>query len=566
MKRKIVECSSLYAIDFAEVIYNLVDEEDNIEYILFINDSADTKSEYREFISRLALPTLKWDIDPQGQLRQIHIPIEKSNKEKFIESVKSAIDSYSSPELLKNKENYFHILLEKLAERLFKCSDNGIECYKELIKLMIELISGKTIDILNFGDIRETGDKEKARNFLLKMKDCISELPPNNYQFLKGGKIEVFVENKWIAINAFSNKNGIELYGINKKIYSFNQLYDSERIRFRGPLESVFLCQYGILIDLPWYLEANISVDVWDKCIGEEYISPISVSSVTRASKKIKGKGMRLIPSGYSLIEYDSDNVVMLLRKIYKEDKSICLDDLDDWKFLVNNYPVSHQKIAKSQTSVHELCNMLLEERFKELTGNTFLGEISYKNYVTLGKNLVDVYVIIKFLRLLSNKKSPYFKKINLLNCIYFEESYDNSLCMFYKDIIKIVNKTEEFFGAFDYKIEYVIKCKKEIEDNQNIFLRNIKDNISHGDQFYHKVSKIERTIKSCLYTYYELATFISGVLLKANIFSAFCALGFEYKDCVKRILQQREHKKLYFEPIYVKGGKLEKHDKGDFI
>lgn len=568
MRHKIIECSSIYAIDFAEIIYNIVNEEnemDETEYILFINNVADTSSEYREFISRLALPTLKWDVDPQGQLRQVHIPIEKNNKGDFIKSVKKALNSYFDAELLKNRENHFYVLQEKLEKRLFKSGDNGVECYKELIKLMIELISGKTIDIVNFGDIREAGDKEKARSFLLKMRDYILELPPGNYQFLKGGKIEALDGNKWITLNAFNNKNDIELYGGDGKIYSFNQIYGSEGIRFRGPLESVFLCQYGILLDLPWYLEANMAVDAWEKSIGEEYISPISVSSVTRVSKKIRGKGMRLSPSGYSLVEYDSDNIVILLRMIYKEDNSIGLDDLDDWKSLVNNYPASHQKIAKSQTSVHGLCNILFEERFKELIENKLLKKISYKNYVTLGKNLVDVCASIKLLRLLSNKNSPYFKKNRILDSIYFEGSDEGSLHALYMDIAKIVNKTEELLQTFHYKTDYVIKCKRNLEDNQSFFKQNIHDNVSCGDQFYHTVSKIEGSIKMCLYAYYELATFISGVLLKANIFTAFCALGFEYKDCVKKILQKREYKKLYFEPIYVKG-KTEDHDKGDFV
>ena len=91
--KKVIECSSIYAIDFAAVIYSIISGGDD-EYILYINDVADTKSEYRQFISRLALPTLDWKLDPQGQLRQVHIPIENLQKEEFIENVCKAFESY----------------------------------------------------------------------------------------------------------------------------------------------------------------------------------------------------------------------------------------------------------------------------------------------------------------------------------------------------------------------------------------------------------------------------------------------------------------------------------------
>ncbi|MDE7423564.1 MAG: hypothetical protein K2N51_07720, partial [Lachnospiraceae bacterium] len=135
--KKVIECSSVYAIDFAAVIYSIISGGDD-EYILYINDVADTKSEYRQFISRLALPTLDWKLDPQGQLRQVHIPIENLQKEEFIENVCKAFESYIITEGINGKDNYFSIFKNKLYEKILKCNDGGVEAYKELIKLIIE--------------------------------------------------------------------------------------------------------------------------------------------------------------------------------------------------------------------------------------------------------------------------------------------------------------------------------------------------------------------------------------------------------------------------------------------
>ena len=548
--KKVIECSSIYAIDFAAVIYSIISGGDD-EYILYINDVADTKSEYRQFISRLALPTLDWKLDPQGQLRQVHIPIEK---EEFIENVCKAFESYVISEGINGKDNYFNIFKNKLYEKILKCNDGGVEAYKELIKLIIELVTGKKIDVVNFSDIRIEGDYSRAKFFMQNVYDDILELPLGDFKFLKGGKIEIYIDDEWISISKFSKYEEVLFYGNDGKIYSFEELLFTEKIRFRGPLETVFLCQYGILIDLPWYLDADISISPDFEHVGEEYISPISVASRKRVSRKVNGDGRRLVPSGYSLIEYESNKVLMLLKKIYKEDRMIEVEDLRDWKNLINNYPVTFQKIAKSQTSVHEMCNIFIDSRFKKITNGLSLEKIVYKNYITLGEKLVDVCMSLKLLRIISNRKSPYYCRVDYINNFYLPQNKENHLSELYMDILIIINKCLDFFANFQYKVEIALDCKSELERNKRVFNQLFLEYeyLFADGEFYHSVSKIEGKLKRCLYMYYELATFISGVLLKANIFVGYCLLGEEYNSCVEKIITQRKIKKLYFKPIYI--------------
>ena len=551
--KKVIECSSIYAIDFAAVIYSIISGGDD-EYILYINDVADTKSEYRQFISRLALPTLDWKLDPQGQLRQVHIPIENLQKEEFIENVCKAFESYVISEGINGKDNYFNIFKNKLYEKILKCNDGGVEAYKELIKLIIELVTGKKIDVVNFSDIRIEGDYSRAKFFMQNVYDDILELPLGDFKFLKGGKIEIYIDDEWISISKFSKYEEVLFYGNDGKIYSFEELLFTEKIRFRGPLETVFLCQYGILIDLPWYLDADISISPDFEHVGEEYISPISVASRKRVSRKVNGDGRRLVPSGYSLIEYESNKVLMLLKKIYKEDRMIEVEDLRDWKNLINNYPVTFQKIAKSQTSVHEMCNIFIDSRFKKITNGLSLEKIVYKNYITLGEKLVDVCMSLKLLRIISNRKSPYYCRVDYINNFYLPQNKENHLSELYMDILIIINKCLDFFANFQYKVEIALDCKSELERNKRVFNQLFLEYeyLFADGEYYHSVSKIEGKLKRCLYMYYELATFISGVLLKANIFVGYCLLGEEYNSCVEKIITQRKIKKLYFKPIYI--------------
>ncbi|MDE7425885.1 MAG: hypothetical protein K2N51_19670, partial [Lachnospiraceae bacterium] len=117
-----------------------------------------------------------------------------------------------------------------------------------------------------------------------------------------------------------------------------------------------------------------------------------------------------------------------------------------------------------------------------------------------------------------------------------------------------IINKCLDFFANFQYKVEIALDCKLELERNERVFKQLFLEYeyLFADGKFYHSVSKIEGKLKRCLYTYYELATFISGVLLKANIFAGYCLLGEEYNSCVEKIIAQRKIKKLYFKPIYI--------------
>lgn len=192
--------------------------------------------------------------------------------------------------------------------------------------------------------------------------------------------------------------------------------------------------------------------------------------------------------------------------------------------------------------------------RFKTITNGLSSKKIVYKNYITLGENLVEICMSMKSLRIISNRKSPYYCKLDHINNFYLSIGKEPCLSELYIDVLMILNKCLDFFAAFQYKTEIVLDCKLELEKNKSIFKQSFLcyEYLFNDMEFYHSISKIEGKLKKCLYTYYELAAFISGVLLKANIFASYCLLGDEYNCCVKKIIAQRKIKKLYFKPIYI--------------
>ena len=245
--------------------------------------------------------------------------------------------------------------------------------------------------------MRKFGDKKLSEKLLQRIDKEVSKLNDGEYKFTKGGAIEISYEQDWNKIKNITKNGKVTYFDENNKAYDINDLVNGNLIRFRGPLESVFLCCLGKLIDLPWYLDADLSVEEKEKSLGIEFISPISVDSKNRTSVFMGGYGQRLEPGGYSLIDYKSGNLIKALREIYPydDDNNISLGDLWDWENLVNNYPVSRQKIAKSQSRVRQYCEKLIRVRYNEIDLGKKQLNIEYTNYILLGSCLIDIAAMV---------------------------------------------------------------------------------------------------------------------------------------------------------------------------
>ena len=408
-KPRIVECSSVYAIDYTAVLYSMISDKWS-NYEIYLNDIAETKSNHRRYISRLAIPTFNWEIAPDGSLRQIHVPIEELNLNEFLRNVRLAIASYG---FLDDKELQNRMRLIGVIEDNIKADrdSDSIDYYIVLIEQLIELFTDKRICVHKFSKMRNYGNIKLSKELLQIIHKEILTLKDGKYKFSKGGTIEILHGHNCNKIKNITKNIGVSYFDEEKNEYNIEDLINGNIIRFRGPLESMFLCCLGTLIDLPWYLDANLSSEEHEGSLGIEFISPVSVDSKNRTSTFMGGNGQRLRPSGYSLIEYKSENLIKSLKHLYPfDDNNISFSDLWDWENLLNNYPISHQKIAKSQSKVHQYCEKLINTRYKNIESGGERMKINYTNYILLGVCLVDITATVKQFRLFFSSKSlrPY--------------------------------------------------------------------------------------------------------------------------------------------------------------
>ena len=541
--KEIVECSSIYSIDLASILFSSIMYPDR-RISVYINDEANISTEYRTYLHKLALPMFSWTVDPKGQIRQIHIPIENLNGCNFLNACIQAIDSYLKVLGKSDFRDEIHLrrLIKKIEGEFFT---DSIEYYVELIRQILCILGVNNFSVKKYSDIKKNIIINNFDNFLFSISSQIKKLPDGNYKFHKGGSIEMRMEQDVFTIKRMSNYEGdINFIDSKNNRFSKNDLNKNE-IFFKGPLETYLLAEEGMLLHLPWYGQASYSNEINENTKGIEYISPVTVSSLKRVSPAFSGRGNRLSPSGYSLIEYEHENVLKILQNVYPENKSIKFSDLDDWKYMINNYPACLQKAAKSQNRTGEFVRGHFIDEYKKILNNSFFEEFRRKNYLNLGINAIVMSCGLRILREYFQKKSPYYLNQQHLMKFMNMDKYEGKI---------IVNLCDDLFKNLTIFIEYFYADKKlnlnKLKDKFYVLTRQLSEEECF-DNIVKLLSGLEQIIIKLTGFYYEIALFISCVMLKANIFSIFVVLGYEYEECIKKILQQREEKILYFSPEY---------------
>lgn len=548
----LAECSSVYAIDFAAIAFcDIIDNGGEKEYCLFINDSADVTSSYRKYISRLAIPTLNWERDPQGQLRQIHKPIEDiKSQDEFYNTISCVAKTVCQNEI------WYNTFIDELKTFVFRMEKfNSLDAYIGFIELLLSKATGKQFRINKFGKYRANLSVKDRKEFFELLIQSVIEKGIGKYSFSKGGYILIHTnENEHKIKEIQITNNDLLFIDDSGERWLSQQLIDSEYFSLRGPLEIVFLCSKGFLVDLPWYSNAYFDKK---KNWGIEYISPISVSDINRVSCLAGGNGYRLNPSAYSLIDYQSEKVLNVIRNIYPQNEidTIKWEDLADWELLINNYPICNQKIAKSQASVKAYFDTLISGKLRSLNSD---NSTMRRNYPLLGFNLTNLCYLFKLLREFFHYKSPYYACQNHIeNIIKISDRLTIQAIMDY--LTSLLSETVCFLKYFDGNLEICTELQHFIEKNKFIFSFNIYDQANY-EQLYSAISRIEILLRRIIVQYYEIAAFICGALLKANLFTALCVLGDSYSELVNDIYRRREVKKLSFIPTVLKesGGNLD--------
>lgn len=542
----IIECSSVYAIDFAAVVFCIIEQRENINnYHLYLNECADVQPEYRKYISRLALPTFSWERDSQGVLRQIHIPVEQLDKASFLDEIRGIISS------LTPNEAWSIGFIQSVKTRLdLLASNNPVDFYIGFIESLIKEATGKELKVMKFGDCRYNILGLERANFLRKLLSYVECLSDGKYQFVKGGHIIIHTDGMISEIRCIEKTDNATVFtDINNKPFTYEELISSDRFVLRGSLETLYLCTKGSLLDLPWYLDARLS-DQNSGHDGIEYISPISSSGKSRISYELGGKGDKLFPAGYSLLDYECDSVLKVITQLYplSGSKPIVWRDLNDWKQLIYNYPLCNQKISKSQAVVKKYCNSLLE---KKISNRDYDFQFRHNNFVLIGYTLSNLACAVRIVREYIHSKSIYYRDHKHIDCL-LPYTRGGLLKWLYENLEISINEATQFAEYYHTKRDINDELLALLSNQTQILCADVE--IINNDEIYRLLSKLEIGFRKVMVQYYEIVSFLCGAILKANLFTAFCVMQEEYPLMVESILEKRDIKCLYFTPIVLAG------------
>ena len=410
-----------------------------------------------------------------------------------------------------------------------------------------------------------------AFNFLKKLFIVAKESYPKELQLKKGGYVEItnIIEKyTWRRFNKIKFHNN-KIHLINSATNHTVTLSQSEdnygifSVRFGGPTELGFLGEFGILLDLPWYIDGQIYSEKPATIKGIEYISPMSTNCIYRSPISFGGKGKRLNPTGYSLVEYKSEKIINLIERII-DYKDINEHDLFDWKYLILNYPKTKQKIGKSQSSIksfRDYCEKNAINRIKsgDLQKLERLFANKNKNPLYFGSELIEVLGLISYLKencspycnhLSSERNINFLKSKNIVNNDNLMDPYVLSAL-----VLGISNPTANWLSKRGWKNKFSTTFSNDLRKA----LANIK---STGRRAVSKGCSVDRikggggmghTIKALRIiadAYYSFAAFSSASLLKANIIIPFILLGGkEFKNSILEVTGKRDRVCNYFTP-----------------
>ena len=234
----------------------------------------------------------------------------------------------------------------------------------------------------------------------LKFGDNRHELRLGHFD---GNRLDIYDEAREICLHIVNASE------VNLSIHG-SVVLDTFEVELRGPLLQSFLAQIGTLIDAPWYLDNVERIESGERRIvatglveAVEAISPVSTSDNTRVSVWAGGQGLRLSPSGYSLIHYRSNSALRLIRALARLPPSIEFDDLEDWRHLLENYPRADQKLLKSQDGINQYLAIKTAENYRRLMTSNLQGFEIFQTadcgIVSLGKRMSELIALIKCTR-----------------------------------------------------------------------------------------------------------------------------------------------------------------------
>ena len=591
-----VEGSSIFNIDYAAGIFcGVVNPHDEIHLLLNDRPIISEIKNHRRFISRLSLPTFKW-IYSTGEesksndnvWRLEYLPIEEftdQNTDLKLGEILKTILHYlnAGGYLVDNGEisiRVNHLIGLAQGIKQSKKIKWTTKFYSEIIRTIFNetLQVNLAIDFLGGFKKLNTTHYNKAWILTGQLFQELKSRERGEYKFIKGGYIEI-IESKKKPIKAdivalidkekLLLKDSKTQKAFTFKLNAFNTLTKRSKLAkytfgCRGPIQMLILRRFGVLAHLPWYGKAEIENSSQPSC--REYISPISVSDSLRVSTVFGGQGYRLSPAGYSLIDYESDEVLGLVRGL-TGDLRITFDTLYDWRHLSNNFPPTKEKLAEHQREVIPYISYRTKETRSEyrsgrlLKTNLLFTSFNKINFAELGVYIIELASFLEHVRnilSIDNQISFTQKELDLLiekkwlnqdGLLNIDSVVSNLESALTETLIRLKN-----LGFPEHKFNTALA---KIKAQLTIVTKLDKIPVTQKDaqlfSQYSDIGGLNSSTQRVLEYYYSFVSFIVSTILKANIFNCYLLFGPEkYRRIIQEILDKRTDRKfLQFNPIY---------------
>lgn len=391
---------------------------------LEINESFDLGSKsHRQYVSRAALPLLRWKFCEDGIWRQEFVPIDGLEAQELIEALHNTIKNYQDSFRVDHTvRSEFGSILDHIVKDLMHPSDSSDQSsWARATSILLT----RTFNSYGIQAETHTGFSE-ARREGLRLCDfqCLcdhlhTEMSRNAMRqgFLSFGGHVVLQER---GAENFQRLDGIKLNERELVLFGAGGEYTAsslaERIAkseislfLRGPVQMVLSKP---AIHLPWYAKGSFVEKDADDVDGVEFVSPMVVYDEQRSHSGGES-ALRLAPTGYSLVEYSSPCVAAAFSSLLGSEVS--LEDLEDWRDIVLAFPASREKLSKRQGRlVVPLISMLRRRARCALDQAQKLDEFHihpsqiYSIPITLlGYRMISIIELLRFLSDCSNLHSP---------------------------------------------------------------------------------------------------------------------------------------------------------------
>ncbi len=573
----VAQVSSLYPIDLAGALYAAVNDPSS-QFRLFISEVAELPADEakRKFVARSAFPLFQWSYDESKIWRQHHIPLEKLSTTEELEAALINVAQNLACDLTIDNEEIFlraKELAKSASERVNISTSTWRSVWGDFSAGILEEIFlrvvGVQVKVEPYWEIRlgqfENSLYMASNRLALEhlLLHCLN-IYPKYLKFIQGGHIEVAASNnsnEWVRYSAmrfdgetihFSNE--LNEVAINKNS-SFN-------VRLRGPLEILQLQEFGVMVDLPWYIDAIMQFEgenSSEQVNGIEFVSPMSANTLNRISISAGGKGFRLKPTGYSLLEFNSSKILRVISEKLKA-PNLLNRDLVDWRSLINDFPLISQRVSKHQNSVSAFRN----QREVESKRNISNGDISALqildcnfeqiNPLMYGCFLLELDALLALMKEWVSPSCPNDAPDEIFNYLKRIKWIDIN-----GEII-----SSEINSTLEVSVRLTITWLNNHNWNQDIDFSDLKEVLlqidksnkrllnGHLDSTLSGFGLAVKVLRKLIDAYYGFASFCCGALFKAHILYPYLLLGPEdFKAEIQNLLVSRDKEKyILFKPV----------------